>query len=456
MLLVDHFRSTPFRIATIYAGLFILSVLILFAVVYWLVTDELKKDLRLAIRQDVGSLLTIYRERGPDGLRMAVKDRIADSSDKMSLYLIRDDRVDLASGEILGPVPIVGWQEITVASDAQSANDDAQESFLANGTRVATSYLVVGRSLHGVEEAQEVLLSSLAWALGLTALLALLGGVGLSRAALSRVNAINRIFNEVMEGHLSRRVPAEGTRDELDHLAKNINAMLDRIELLVQNLQQVTNDVAHDLRTPLGRLRQGLEAARSRESSVDVYQEAVDHAIEQVDTILEIFAALLRIAQIETKTRRGRFAVVDLSEIATRILDAYEMVVDDAGQCLSGTIAPGVYVKGDKELLTQMLANLVENAMRHCPAGTEISISLTGDTTPILAVADTGPGIAAEDRQAVLRRFYRLEKSRTVPGSGLGLALVAAIADLHGATLTLADNLPGLRVVLQFPLRDVH
>jgi signal transduction histidine kinase len=457
MPLADYFRSTPFRIASTYAGLFALSVAILFGVVFWLATEEMKGELRALIEQDIQSLLADHRERGVAGLREAVKERIAEARDKESFYMFQDQHGVLPSGNAPEHEPIAGWQVSRVKLASSARDEDGEtDDFLARGIRIGGAFLVVGRSLHGVQEVQEVLLSSLGWALGLTALLALAGGIGLGHSALRRIDAINRTFQDIKEGNLARRVPSRGTRDELDRLVLNINDMLDRVELLISNLQQVTNDIAHDLRTPLGRLRQGLESARRRGSSVDDYRTAIDRAIEQTDTILGTFAALLRIAQIESGTRRGRFAAVDLSEISNRIVEAYETVAEDAGQSLSGDIEPGVQVRGDRDLLTQMLANLVENATRHCPAGAQVVITLKRDTGAVLAVADTGPGIPDEAREAVLRRFHRLEGSRTTPGSGLGLALVKAIADLHNATLSLSDNRPGLRVTLEFSIGTDH
>lgn len=452
MPLADYCRSTPFRIATTYAGLFALSAVVLFGVVYWLVTDEMKGGLRTVIEQDIVSLMPTYQEHGAAGLRGVIEGRIAAAHDKESLYIFRDQHGDLQSANVLDGEPTAGWQELRIGTGSKTeADDDASDVFLARGVQIADTFVVVGRSLYRLTEVQEVLLRSFAWALGLTALMALSGGIYLGHSALRRVDAINRAFQEIMDGHLSRRVPTKGTRDELDRLTTNINLMLDRIEQLMANLQQVTNDIAHDLRTPLGRLRHGLEAARRKESCIEDYRTAIDRSIEQTDTILDTFAALLRIAQIESRARRGRFAAVNLSEISDRVIEAYETVIEDAGQSISGDIAANVQVRGDKDLLTQMLANLVENATRHCPAGARILISMTKDTAPILTVADTGPGIPDEAREAVLRRFYRIEGSRTTPGNGLGLALVKAIADLHNASLILLDNHPGLQVNLKFP-----
>ncbi len=268
---------------------------------------------------------------------------------------------------------------------------------------------------------------------------------------LHQADAINRATGEIVAGNLSQRLPMKGARDELDTLAANINHMLDRIEQLMANLQQVTSDIAHDLRTPLGRLRQRLEAARDKELTLEGHRGALDDAIKETDAILETFAALLRIAQIESRARRVRFMDVDLSEVVSSIIDAYETVAEDHGQRLEGHIEPNVRVHGDRDLLTQLLANLVENAIRHCPAGTDIELLLDRDAgRTILTVVDNGPGISAEDRDKVLLRFYRVEQSRSTYGSGLGLALVKAVADLHDASLELADNAPGLRVTLRF------
>lgn len=452
MPIADYLRSTPFKIAAAYAGLFSVSVVVLFGAAYWLVADEMKAALRTSIEEDTHALLGTYRSGGLDALRRAIDERMTDADAAGSIYSVMDGSGAVLIGYSGIAEPFVDWREFLVDPKSyRHTEDDDLEAVLGRGTRVGGATLVVARSLHGLKEVQEVLLESLTWTLGLTVVLALLGGVALGHGAVRRLERINRTFQEIIDGDLSRRVPIRGRRDEVDHLASNINRMLDRIAELMANLQQVTSDIAHDLRTPLSRLRQGLEAVRRREASADEYQAAVDHAIEQTDSIFATFSALLRIAQIESKVQRSHFVTVDLSEVARRIVDAYESVVEDAGQSLCGRIAGGVEIHGDRDLLAQMLANLVENAAQHCPSGTEIVVAVEGGPVPMLSVADTGPGVPAQERDAVLRRFYRLEKSRTTPGSGLGLALVKAIAEVHGATMTLEDNRPGLRVSFRFP-----
>lgn len=320
------------------------------------------------------------------------------------------------------------------------------------GTQVDGSVLMVGRSWNPVNEIQEVLFHAFGWGGVLTVLLALGGGIAMSRKSMTRVEAIRSATEEIYQGDLTRRLPMLGSGDEIDQLASFINRMLDRIQALMDDLQQVSNDIAHDLRTLLGRLRQRLEAASARALDAQANRAAFESAILDVGRILETFAALLRIAQIETGERRASFARFDLSGVTTSIAESFEAVAESHAQALTSRVSPHVTLVGDRELLTQALVNLVENAIRHSPAGAQIEVGLTlcGDG-PALTVCDTGPGIAEAERAQVFRRFYRGEKSRSTPGSGLGFALVKAVADLHQAQIELVDNAPGLCVVIRFP-----
>jgi signal transduction histidine kinase len=228
--------------------------------------------------------------------------------------------------------------------------------------------------------------------------------------------------------------------------------MLDRITGLMENLRQVSNDIAHDLRTPLTRLRQDLEEAQKRDLTATDLKRVIESAVGEADVLLETFSALLRIAQIEAGTRRSAFRPVDLSDVVRTVADAYAPAVEESGRALISEIADGVQVNGDRGLLSQLFVNLVENALHHTPPGTAITLRLGRGPAGVFAeVVDTGPGIPPDERAKVFRRFYRLERSRTTPGSGLGLSTVAAIAELHHAAIELVDNKPGLRVVIRFP-----
>lgn len=450
MLLIELIRSAPFRIAAYYAGLFAVSVALLFGFVYWNSTVELTQQQQTATEQESQSLRALYREHGWEALRSEVKERAQRGAVDGPFYALQNREGRMLAGNI-GPIASFdGWKRIR--RHLSRNQDDDSALVLLFGSRLEEGLLVVGRSLAPIDEMQEVLLSGLGWTLSLTVLLALLGGIAMSRSALRRVETIVAASNDIIEGNLARRLPVSGVNDEIDRLALTINRMLERIQTLIEGLRQVSSDIAHDLRTPLGRLRQRLESARRAELSPENCAETLDRAVVEVDAILETFGALLRIAQIESGVRRSRFAVFDLSALARDIAESFEAVAESRGQRITGHVAPDISLRGDRELLAQALVNLIENAIGHSPAGTAIAVALEdGANGPVLSVSDTGPGVPAPERENVLHRFYRLEKSRTTPGSGLGLALVKAIADLHDARIALADNAPGLRAELHFP-----
>jgi hypothetical protein len=312
------------------------------------------------------------------------------------------------------------------------------------------SRLVVAADREPLEQVDVTVLS--VFGLGFLLALALSGlGAWLLGAWLQRrLGALSRAAEDVVGGSLAGRMPVGPGDDEFDRLARSLNFMLDRIESLVENVRQVSGDVAHDLRTPLAGLRNRLEAGLA-ESVDTVPAGLIEEAIRRLDEVLAIFAAILRIAEVEGGQIRRRFGAVDLSAQAKEIVESWAPAVADGGRRLEWSIAPGLEVDGDRELLAQALVNLLENAQRHTPPGTAIHVTLAAADDRIrLAVADQGPGVAEADRPRIVRRFVRLEGSRTTPGHGLGLSLVAAVAQLHGAVLDFADNAPGLLVTLEF------
>jgi signal transduction histidine kinase len=269
---------------------------------------------------------------------------------------------------------------------------------------------------------------------------------------LRRLDRVNHAVGRIMLGSLSERLPAIGMSAEFDDLSTNLNLMLDRIEALMVGMRQVSTDIAHDLRTPLTRLRQRLEDMKEGLGGLKpVTEEQIEAAIAQTDSILAIFRALLRISSLEAGAGKQRFAEVDLSEMLDRVFQAYRPVAEDTHHVLSAAIESAVKVRGDAELLTQAVTNLIENALVHTPTGSHIGLSVKQlEKGVVLTVADDGPGIPIDLRGKVLRRFYRLDASRHSPGAGLGLALVSAIAALHEAQLSLSDNCPGLRAEITF------
>ncbi len=329
--------------------------------------------------------------------------------------------------------------------------------------------LLVGADLAPVRRGAAALTGALPVAGAVAALAALLLGFVVARRLERRLRAVSEAGQAVITGDLSRRLPLSGTRDEFDRLAGTMNAVLARVETLVEGLQSTTASIAHDLRSPLFRLRQQLEAAAARPREPEADTRTLDASLAELDGVLATFSALLRIARVEAGLTEAGFATVDLSALAGDVAELYAAVAEDAGQRLEVSAAPGQRVRGDAALLRQAIANLVENALAHggpgvCAkvsvrAGHKVSVragqgpALPGPALPgpVLTVSDTGPGIPAGERERVLERFYRLDRSRNTPGSGLGLALVAAVARLHGAALRLEDAAPGLLVSLTFP-----
>ncbi len=311
--------------------------------------------------------------------------------------------------------------------------------------------LVVASDRSDLAELRAGLRTSAATFGGAICLFALIGGLLAGGLFLRRLAGVNRSILRIVDGGLAERLPAIGMSPEFDDLSANLNRMLDRIEALMDGMRQVSTDIAHDLRTPLTRLRQRLETLKETQADRLTGAE-IDGAVAETDRILAIFGALLRISSLEAGAAGRRFAPADLSEIVGRVSDAYRPVADDAGHSLDAAIAPGIAVSVDADMLTQAITNLVENAIVHTPPGSRIvlALELLGGET-LISVADDGPGIPPEERAKVLGRFYRLENSRGVAGAGLGLSLVAAVAAVHRADLRLTDNRPGLRAELILP-----
>jgi len=442
-------RTASFRLAALYVGVFAVSAVVLGAVVFLAARSALDQQMTARIETEMSFLQDEYRSGGLDRLLTVVSARGRGIS-ALDYLIQRPDGVHLA-GEMPASITLhPGW----VVIDNPEAGEDGgrPERVRAFATDLGGGLLLaVGDDLGRITEVEEAVTTALLWTIGVAALLGIGGGALLSRAFLNRVDAIATTAEAIIDGDLARRVPVRGTGDDLDRLAGTLNHMLDRIVALMDSLRQVGSDVAHDLRTPLSRLLQRLDTARTHARSVAEYEAAVDGAVAEAEGLLETFSALLRIAQVEGASPRAGFRKVDLSELADSVADAYRPDAEEAGQLLIAAIEPGITVYGDQELLTQAVANLVENSLRHTQSSTTIVVRLCRtDQGPCLEVVDNGPGVAAEDLPRLTARFFRGERSRTTPGNGLGLSLVAAVAELHGSYLHLANVGPGLLVRLAF------
>ncbi|WP_237479134.1 sensor histidine kinase [Lichenibacterium dinghuense] len=443
-------RTVTFKLALLQAGLFAVTAAVLFATVYASFVGYARDQLRGAIAAEYDALAEDRSGEGLGDLVALVATRTRGAGAEGFRYLVRAADGARLAGDLPDEGLAAGWQDVRVVRAGTDARAGKQKLEVHAGTLPTGEFVAVGRDVGELSHIKEVVARSFGGAAALTLALALLSGAVTSLGALRRVEAVNGITRGIMEGDLGRRVPERGTGDEFDRLARNTNAMLDRIQLLMEGMRQVSSDIAHDLRTPLTHLRQRLEAARGGPRTVEAYEAAIDAASGDVDTILRVFASLLRIAQVEAGARRGGFAEVDLSEVFAAIVEAYGPVAEDAGQDLDADVEPGLRVHGDRDLLTQMLANLVENAIRYAGPGARIRVSLDRDGPHFVgAVEDSGAGIPEHERARVFGRFVRLDASRPGEGHGLGLALVKAVADLHGIALALSDAGPGLRVTMR-------
>jgi len=441
-------RTASFRFAALYVGVFALSALVLGGAVFLAARSALEQQMAARIETEAAFLRDEFQNGGLDHLLAVVRSRGRGAS--ALDYLVQDP----GGAHLAGEMPVTkalqpGWAVIKVPEASEDGGRPERVRALVADLGGGL-LLAVGDDLRRVTEVEEAVATAFVWTVGLAALLGIGGGVVLSRAFLARVDAISRTAEAIIGGDLTRRVPVRGTGDDLDRLAGTLNHMLDRIGALMDSLHQVSSDVAHDLRTPLSRLYQRLEDARAHARSVPEYEAAVEGAMREAEGLLEIFSALLRIAQVEGASPRAGFRDVSLSAIAESVADAYRPDAEEAGHRLATDVTTGIVVHGDQELLTQAVANLVENALRHTPAGTRIDVRLSRGhgAGACLGVEDDGPGVETRHLPNLAHRFYRGDRSRTTPGNGLGLSLVAAVAELHGAKLRFEEASPGLRVSL--------
>ena len=462
MFLPRELRSISFRVALIYTVFFLGSVVAILGTTYFAASSEMAGILRTAAGDDMRELRQAFRADGEAGLRHEIEE-LSERAWPNRFFLVRKPNGARIAGNLPADLWRDGWDERTISADRALPSPDMQEAAAQNpdheilllslGERIGPFEIMIGRNLFDLHETQETILSAMLWGALVTTVLALAGGFLISIGPTRRVDRIAATMRRIVEGHLDLRLPVTGRRDELDRLSGDINMMLARIETLLASLRQVSTDIAHDLRTPLARLRQRLESVRRKERSLEEYEAAIDAAIEESDAAIATFNALLRVAQIEAGTRRARFRRLDLDQVVEKVCDIYAEVATDTGHTMVWDSVEAAAVDGDEELMTQLLANLIENAINHVPVPGRIAVSLRreGDSA-VLSVADNGPGVPEGEREKIFRRLYRLDRSRTTPGSGLGLSLVAAIAELHAGTVEARDNGPGLCVRIALPL----
>ncbi|RUX02271.1 HAMP domain-containing protein [Mesorhizobium sp. M8A.F.Ca.ET.023.01.1.1] len=444
-------RSTPFRLALTFAFLFMLAFVLAGAIVYQMMSADLAEQLDDTIKETYAVIASAYADNDPKELVETVESHATRSPKKEQLFSL----TDAAGNRLAGNFTAAGLPDGFSMFGAEMPGLPPDTEYRAYSGSVGADTLTVAFSLSETEELETIMLMSFGWATLIITGLAVTGGALLASRVQRRLDGIAATMVDVSHGRLDTRIPLTGKDDDIDIVSSQVNAALDRLSALVEGMKQVSADIAHDLKTPLNRLQMILESAADKAARRQDVSDDLADARSEGHQINETFDALLRIAQIEAGARKARFTDVDLGEILRTIAEIYTEVAEDDGKVLSPTQLNEMVdrVHGDRELLTQMFANLVENALRHCPPGTTINLTVTRRGERVLAsVADNGPGIPPGEREKVFQRLYRLDHSRSTPGSGLGLSLVRAIADLHGATIALEDRKPGLAVVVSFPV----
>ncbi|MGH6828293.1 MAG: ATP-binding protein [Rhizomicrobium sp.] len=450
MRISQTLSSASFRLTAAYAGLFAVSVSILAALTYFSVVGELRREFQSRIFSESQALETGFQS---GGIRQLLK-AIADRQRERLLGGLDYTLFDAKGRHLFGTLPRVtcrrGWTAFTGPPDGDEPPGDMEQLRVYAAPLPGGMCLLVGDDWGPMERFGALILKSFAWIFILSLTMAVAGGLFLSSEFLKRIETITRTAEAIIQGDIKQRIPRRRAPDDLDRLAATLNRMLDRTTALMESLKHLSNDIAHDLRTPLGRLRSTLELGRQNLSAED-YRALIDKGVEDLDSILDMFGAILRISQIESGNRRAGFQHFCLSRLVLDVCETFAPALEEDGRTLSQDVGADLWIDGDPELVTLSLANLLENANLHTPPQACIAVALKREPGGVsLYVADNGKGVPETDAKRIFQRFYRLEASRTTRGNGLGLSLVAAVADLHTAALFATDNHPGLKIGMTF------
>ncbi|ACB95855.1 sensor histidine kinase [Beijerinckia indica] len=454
--IIKLFRSTVFKVSFAYLLITAIGAGLVLGRIGWHIKELIEDQIGQTVDADITGLAEQYAQGGITRLVEIIEQRTRQPG--ADLYLVTTHAGQPIAGNIARlPEGIPSYSSL-VKTQYQRPNEAKKHHAIARIFALPGGFrLLVGHDLEEGESLRRIvggaLVTSLIWLI----VIGTLGGLWIARRVLNRIDAINAQAKTIVAGDLSRRLPLAGTGDELDRLVMNLNTMLDRICALMGGLKEVSDNIAHDLKTPLTRLRNGTEEALRLAKSPEEYRGALEKVIEESDRLIQIFDALLMIAGAEAGSGREGMTEFDATNVVRDVGELYEPAAEDQGVKLTLHVEPDLWLRGSRELLGQVLSNLIDNALKYgaetVPDGAGPSIDLKaihiGNKIEI-SVADHGPGIAVKDRDHVLDRFVRLENSRSRPGSGLGLSLAAAVMRLHNGELRLEDNHPGLRVVLTF------
>jgi signal transduction histidine kinase len=438
--------ATLFRLTLTYAGVFVAATLVLLIGGGEAAYRLRRAALEAQVERRVDDLLTTYRRDGMEGLAGHVRAQERRADPPGLTYRLETPQGERLAGRLDGVAGPLGWSSFTPIGEDSDEVHSAHATRLSNGGRLVVSY-----DPEPLYDVRELMQAGSFWALAISLPLALICGGIVSARVLRRIRLISDTAGQVRSGSLSARVPVSDAGDEFDRLAVNVNQMLDSVEALTRNLENVTVGIAHDLRTPLSRVRNRLEALRNGATDPSLREAKIEGALQDIADLLVTFDALLRIGQIDAGAQRSGFRAIDLSGLFEELVETYAVVAAAEDRTLTATISPGLATVGDRALLAQMLANALDNSIQHTPTGARIEVVLRSDGAARIlgSISDDGPGIPADQHEEVLRRFRSLDRNGG-RNHGLGLSIVQAIAKLHGVEMTLEDNAPGLRVVFRF------
>ncbi len=441
-------RSASLRFAALYGVLFAASSLALVLFFWWATAGVLDRQVEAAIDADAQFLGERWKEDGLPALVMTVQERLAENVDDDAIYMLSDPLGQKVAGNMQRwPAAVTesgGFYELEVMRAGTRSLADVRQYELPGGFR-----LLVGRDVRGRVELRRLLTNTLLWSVVLVAGLAGIGAFLVRRLFRRMVAEVSATADAIAGGDLTPRVRRTGRGDEFDRMAESINNMLERIARLMDGVRQVSNAIAHDLRTPITRARARLEDAAEHAGNEMELRAAVERAVADLDGVTAVFQALLRIAEIEAGARRSAFSEVDLGPLLADLAELYGALAEERGLRLVLEVPDTLMVQGDRELIQQAVANLLDNAVKFSPPDGRINlVAKSAGRLASIVVSDEGPGIPEADRGRAAERFFRGEQARSTPGSGLGLALVQAVAMLHDGTLLLEDAGPGLRAVL--------
>jgi signal transduction histidine kinase len=460
---ISNFRqllnTTAFRLSLIYALLFSMIATIALSFIYWVAAEQIKQQTDQRLRLETDVLMNRYHTGRFDALAQTIQRRNTDSSTTFFIYALLDRRgrdinksfrPEYITADRRQAYTTMTLGEISHMIPAKQKNSPARVLLTLLPTK---HLLMVGADLNQQKHLLNKIFSVVASAIAIIFTLALLGGVLMGRRILKRIDAVRKTAGEIIEGDLTQRMPFTRRNDEFDRLSLVLNRMLQRLEQSMQGMREVTDNLAHDLRTPLNRLRNRLELTLLKNPDTVDYKKSQQEAIEDVDTLINTFNSLLNIAQTESGAKGNHFETVDLSQLMNGLGELYDVVAEEENISFNYQIADNLEVQGNQQLLAQAFTNLIDNAVKYTPEKGHIDLQANRkDSSVIITISDTGAGIPKEQREHVFKRFVRLDNARTSVGNGLGLSLVKAVMDQHEAEIILGDNQPGLIVEVRLKI----